>query len=233
MKKTITLFFMAIAALAVYSQCSDSLMVGYWSFNGNTDDSSRNQKVTTAYGAKLGVDRFGKQASACYFDGIDDYVDIRDFGGILPKEIISISMWTKSLASRPQCQLIFETDASKCGISVDYFHDGRNTIFWDFGYLGDGGNPPGRAYYRPAPFDEDWHHYVFTSNSETGQMKIYKDNVLTIAESEALPMIVDQVKSLRLGSAYNTLYYYGFIDDVRIYNCELGPKEVEDLYNRK
>ncbi len=234
MRKLFTFSITIIITLSTYAQSIDSLMVGYWPFNGSTDDSSKNQKATTAYGAKLAVDRFGKTASACYFDGIDDYIDIRDYGKILPKDIISISMWTKSLASRPQSQFMFETEASRCGISIDFYHDNRNTVFWDFGWLGDTeGNPPGRAYYRPLPFDEEWHHFVFTSNSETGQMRIFKDNVLITAESDALPMVIDQVKNLRIGSAYNTMFYYGYIDDIRIYSCEIGPKDVDALFNVK
>ena len=205
-------------------------LVAYYSFDGDTDDLSENKNHATNYGATLISDRFGEDASAYYFDG-SDYLEIIDFGDIVPVEEITVCMWIKSEQSRAQSQLMLCPNTDRFGVSVNYYHDSQNTIFWDYGWLGEGGNPPGRIFYRPEPFDTDWHFYVFVSSIEQSKQSIYKDGVLQIVDSDPRELLNAQGKSLKIGSNDGFGFHIGDIDDVRIYNRVLTEEEIQLLYH--
>ena len=120
---------------------------------------------------ELGIKRT-YQISALRFYGVDDYILVEGFGNIPPTREISVAMWLKLYDSKPQFQLMLCPDDNRFAISAFYFHDGRNTTFWNYGWGGEGGDAPGSLYFRPEPFDTLWHHYVFNSSISNRLMKI-------------------------------------------------------------
>ncbi|MDA3952818.1 MAG: LamG domain-containing protein [Bacteroidales bacterium] len=205
-------------------------MVAYYPFNGNAVDESDNNNDGIVYGATLTNDRNGIANSAYHFDG-DDYIEIVDFGNVIPTKEITISMWINSEQSKAQSQLMLCPNTDRFGISINYYHDSQNTNFFDYGWLGEGGNPPGRIYFRPEPFDTDWHHYVCISSISQSTMDIYKDGVLQISESDPRELLNAAGKELKIGSNDGFGFHNGDIDDIRIYNYALSLEEILDLYN--
>ena len=57
------------------SENSEYIM-GYWKFDGNTEDSSENQNHGNLISGEFVADREGNPASALYLDGVDDHVVI-------------------------------------------------------------------------------------------------------------------------------------------------------------
>ena len=208
----------------------ESSLIAYYPFNGNANDESSNNNNGTVYGATLTADKDGNANCAYHFDG-DDHIEISNFGDIVPTEEITVSMWIKSEQSRAQFQLTLCPDNNRFAVSVNYYHAGQNTNFWDFGWLGEGGNPPGRTYYRPETHDTDWHHYVFVSSISQSKQAIYKDGVLQISESTPRALQNTAGKALKIGSNDGFGYHIGDIDEVKIFNRALSAEEIMEIYN--
>ena len=106
------------------------------------------------------------------------------FGSIVPTNEISISLWARTEVSKAQFAMLLCPENSGTPIQntldvcINYYHDGGNWIFWDFGWRGGGGNVPGRLYIRNAPFDTDWHHYVLISSTSQEFVKLYIDGIM-------------------------------------------------------
>jgi len=208
-------------------------LILYYPFNENANDESENNYHGIINGATLTQDRFGIANSAFKFDGENDYIKINDVGDHVPNEEITVSMWLKPNASKPQFQLMLCPDNNRFAISAYYFHDGMNTIFWDYGWNGQVGDAPGRLYFRPEPIDTLWHHYAFVSSIAQSKMKIYKDGNLLIEKDFSQPLLNSTGKDLKIGSGDSNLYYNGIIDDIRIYNRILTIDEINQLFNEK
>ena len=229
MKKILFLTLITISCRLISQVPYDSLLLNM-PFNGSAVDVSGNAFNGVVNGAVLCPDRFGIQGSAYKFDGIDDYIEILNFGDTVPTDEITVSMWVKSYESKAQFQMMLCPDNSRFAVSINYFHSGMNTTFWDFGFTGASGDSPGRLYYRPEPVDTLWHHYVFMSSTVEGSMKIYKDDTLLISKDEPLSLVDPSGKSLKIGSGDGTYYFNGLIDDLRIYCRDLDSVEVDGLF---
>ena len=73
---------------------SENLM-GQWSFDGNTEDSSENQNHGNLISGEFVADREGNPSSALYLDGVDDHVVIPHSDSLNPIDQLSVSMWLK------------------------------------------------------------------------------------------------------------------------------------------
>ena len=70
-------------------------LVGFWPFNGNANDESGNGNNGTVNGATLTADRNGVANSAYSFDGIGNYIDVKNSQTIANVPNLSISTWIK------------------------------------------------------------------------------------------------------------------------------------------
>ncbi len=58
-------------------------LVAYYPFHGNADDASGNDLNGVVFEASLTTDPHGDANNAYDFDGIDDYIEVADDGGLL------------------------------------------------------------------------------------------------------------------------------------------------------
>jgi|SRR5690606_8122983 hypothetical protein len=205
-------------------------LVSYYPFSGNAKNFAGSYHGVVN-GATLSTDRFNQPNSAYAFNGVSDYILIKDFGDIVPTEEISVSMWVQATDTRTQFQMMLCPDNNRFGISAYYYHNGQNTTFWDYGWQGEGGEAPGRLYFRPEPNDTQWHHYIFLSSIKANYMKIYKDGYLLISENESLPLLNASGRDLKIGCGDGHGFHKGKIDDIRIYNRILNEREIRQLYD--
>lgn len=80
-----------------------------------------------------------------------------------------------------------------------------------------------------------WYHCVMTydgSKSSTG-LKLYVDNALNTQNviSNTLTGSTSNSRNFKLGARNNGFFYNGLIDEVAVFNKELTPSEVTELYN--
>lgn len=230
--KSMKVFFYSLLLLTGSLLAQTSSFVLYLPLNGNAYDYGVNNLNGSVYGATPIENRYGQSDGAMFFDGTDDYIEISNFGDYVPTKEITVSLWAKSYSSKGQFQLMLCPDNNRFAISINYYHANVNTNFWDFGYTGAGGNASGRLYYRPEPFDSEWHNYTFVSSISDSTMKMYKDNVLQNEESDPLPLINPEGRNLKIGSGDSAAYFYGCLDDIMILNRALSSSEIELLNYR-
>lgn len=76
-----------------------------------------------------------------------------------------------------------------------------------------------------------WHHWVFTKNQVTGNMKIYKDGA-EWHSGVGMTYVIGDCTSFRIGSAVDAAVYHdGDLDIVKLYNKELTAAEVLQNFN--
>ncbi len=84
--------------------------------------------------------------------------------------------------------------------------------------------------------DGKWHHVACTfSGNNVTQVKLYVDGVLDGTKGQASKAInTDNSNGInvRISRGTNNRYFYGVIDDVRIWDTEIGQSEIEDWMNK-
>lgn len=80
--------------LNINAQIPTNGLVGYWPFNGNSNDVSGNNLNGVVNGAVITSDRFGNENSAYAFDG-NSYIEIAPSPSINTANLdaVSISIW--------------------------------------------------------------------------------------------------------------------------------------------
>jgi len=196
---------------------SDGL-VGYWkmdeaSWNGTTDevvDSSgkgnhgvRSGDATTAGG------KFGKGGT---FDGSGDYVYSSD-DVLSGASEYSISFW-------------MNRDSSSSGIGYIMYLGGLPYVYSDDsnGHLRHRANDTNLNSSNLS--DDTWYHVVVMNDGSTS--KIYINGELDAQAADTIGNH-SEVYIGRNGSSGNS-YFYGKLDEIRVYNRALSPREVKKLY---
>ncbi|MFD2611600.1 LamG-like jellyroll fold domain-containing protein [Paenibacillus gansuensis] len=192
-------------------------------FNGDTQDSSGNERHGKAVGAALCKNRFNNPNSAYCFDGVDDYIVV-DPAPALNQEAFSLSVWCR-----------YDKNAELSGwnnaiVSQDGHHarsfqlsTRENYIAFHRFLL-----EPDLAMERPL-CQEFWYHIAITY--EAGMFKLYRNGVLISDQPGAFT--VNSEEPLYIGcksSNEPALFFHGVIDDLRLYNRAVSADEVEALY---
>jgi hypothetical protein len=105
--KILTIIFVFVIAFSssVQSQDLNSGLVAQYTFSGNSYNKVSNRFHGSVNGASLDSDRFGNSNSAYKFDGIDDYIEVKDDENLRPNNI-SISFWVNLTAEKQSWQAI-------------------------------------------------------------------------------------------------------------------------------
>lgn len=102
----ITFSLLSFLCTALYSTCwaqvSDSAMLAHWSLDGHARDISQNNNHGQLYGAVPAEDRFGKTGRALFFDGKDDYIEIKPSSDVDSVGDFSILVWAKPASFEKQ-----------------------------------------------------------------------------------------------------------------------------------
>lgn len=213
-------------------------LVHHWKFDEGTGlmaaDATARANTGTLSGGGLpdwtpGGAPLPGNVSSLTFDGVDDYVALKD--GLAPVlgGTASLSCWIKTTQTGD------DNSYDAPGITGVEQGGGSNDIFW--GFLDDAGaigiRPgSGRAVKSAAPVNDNmWHHVVMTRDKVSGRIEIYVDGKLARADDgmqtgdkstafSALGRITDSAKP----------YFKGQLDDVRIWNRVLSAGEAAALF---
>jgi hypothetical protein len=227
-------------------------LVGYWSFDfynstGVFDNSTYGN--FGVFNGGLGPDDLvvGKYGKALTFDGVDDYIAIKNLHYDTANEItkLTVSAWVKVPTTGGDWSIV-DFDRSEyytCAAGIpsgsatgegDYV--GFHTTAAGYGIVDMWSNTPIR--------DGKWHFITWVyDSSDVYDKKIYIDGVLD-AQQDAYPtgvglgsgtvrygFIGDGSEASTFNGTRNGFYFEGTIDEVRIYHRVLGPEEINASYN--
>lgn len=145
---------------------------------------------------------------------------------------ITVSMWVNGDAARlPRDNSLFEgTDAVNRRQANVHLPWSNERIYWDCG-ADDGGYDRIDKLASPAEYKGQWHHWAFTKNAVTGEMKIYLDGALWhIGTGKTKPI---DLNSFIIGAnAVGGNLYFGLIDEFQVWNKELDETTIRAWMNR-
>ncbi|CAG5083572.1 LamG-like jellyroll fold domain-containing protein [Parvicella tangerina] len=218
MKTISTLLAFLILSNLLSAQC---LPVADYPFTGNANDISGNGYDATVYGATLTTDRFGNLNSAYEFDGTNDYIDTETS---FDYEERTISMWA----------MVYDTSVNRVVFSQDAntLNYGRASVAFNpgFGIRASAGGETAQQVYSQPNLNE-WYHIVLVRNSTA--TKVYVNgNLVQTGTSGTLGSSFDPNPETVIGvhRSVSQDFFFGKIDDIKIFDCELSDTEIDSLY---
>lgn len=198
-------------------------LTAYYPFNGTADDASGHGKNGTVFGATLSANRFGIPNAAYHFDGSNDYIRLWPSQGFgLYDHDFTISTWINGasynsrdagivgnkLLGTSTCLALMIRNAQPLMDFVNNWTYAKSTTLLQTGR---------------------WYHVVFRYTKLGGQQAIFIDGTLdTTGVGHSAYLGTD---TLYVGRWYVDRYFYGSIDDIRIYSRALTGSEIIELYN--
>ena len=216
------------------NEAASSGPVSEWKFDEGTgstvaDSISGNYPATRAEGHWIA----GPFGNAMYFNGNTDGVILpaNAFSGVSDSNEVTISMWINGDNSQPARDSVLQAlDADGNRVLNIHLPWTGGTVIWDAGNEG--------ALYdrvdkvaQPSDYSGGWNHWVFTKDSNTGEMQIFLNGNLWLDET-GLTRELNEIASVTLGNAVDgTSSYNGAIDEVRLYSTALSATDVAALYS--
>ena len=215
----------ALAATAIVS----SGLVAYYPFSGNAVDGSGQGYHGEIYTATLTTDMHGTSNQAYDFDpddGDNDYIEIDN----PVEDNFSISFWfqsTQNLGTTTNWYTGKGLVDAKTGADQNDFGVGLGLGKVMFGT----GNPDTTITTTATFNDGEWYHAVATRTKATGSLKLYIQGA-EVASGSGNTNTLGAPTVMRIASSpeYNTEFFKGKIDDVRLYNRVLNLTEIQELY---
>jgi len=209
----------APARLWVTTNTFDLGMVAYYPFNGNANDESGNGNNGVANGVVLTDDRFGQTGKAYSFGGDGDHVRIEPAPNFWSAGQLTFSCWINIKPGGLYSPRILHNGTLDVGLTDT---SGNPQVFFaGWGFYG-------LTFTNNLHSNVDY-HLVGSYDGTTVRLYVNGSEVASTNVSWTF-----QVTSLPLGVGRNlhtgTDWYSGAIDDIRLYNRALTPKEVAELY---
>lgn len=199
-------------------------LVGYWPFDGNAKDATKNHNDGIEKGVTPAEDRYGN-ANGAYHFSVSNYVEVPHSSSLDLTQAITMSAWIKPYDANGSWVVVMQKgDKKNAQYQFAMQPDGEKRLIL---------NGSARIETRGVPIGVEfkkWQHVVLTY--EAGRTLNYYVNGLLVGAwpfKAALPS-----NNISLGIGYDpfggTEYFIGDMDDVRLYNRALSEKEVQELY---
>jgi len=209
----------------IYSLQSD--LIGYWEFDGNTEDSSGNGNDGTVHGATWTTDC--KSGSCLDFDGDDD-VTIADSPSLSSPAYTKQATWMFWVKFNTlDFSFNWPTFLGK-GFAVgskEYdvrFNNGTKQIFLS---LSNGSQSQDRVFDKADWQIDEWYHIAITYEGTTQKVKLYINGDWVDTKTFTINNpLRDTDKSLEIG----TSDFNGIMDEVKIWNYALTEEEIKEEY---
>ena len=219
-------------ALAGVAAAGDPSLVGWWKFDDGAGtvakDSSGNGYDGTVYDA-VWVD--GHLGGALEFAGAE-YVDVPPESWSTIVTQATVCFWAYGDPdSQPQANFIFgafsdpaNNEARKMSAHVPW-SDGN--LYFDTG--GPGYNRISQAA-DAADYEGTWTHWTLLKNADTGDQQVYINGVLWLSGT-GMTNTMEGVTKFTIGTKPSLAegWYYGMMDDFRLYDRALDVSELPDI----
>lgn len=215
------------ACLLFMAGIASADLVGHWPLDDDANDISGNGLHGTIMGEPSFVE--GAVGMALDFDGVDDYVNIDGYKGIvvdpcdpeLIQPAFSITNWIKTTTSDGE-MVTWGISASKTKLG---WRLNGGTLRIEHG---------GGALRANTPVnDDEWHHVALSviegGNLRSTATKMFVDGAEdTYYQGSDNPFQLSAVEDVRIGMSgpHNGRYFPGLIDDVRLYDHTLSQGEI-------
>src|SRR3989339_861358 len=201
--------------------------VGNWHFEEGTGNSAGDSSVSGSSGTINGATwTTGKVGNGLQFNGTDNYVSIPNSAGLNTTDAVTISIW----AYPTRIPVMHDDIVSK---------DDRIGIRWDGASLrpafifkiADGGSNWRWIILPDEVSLNTWVHLVATydKNGGANNMRLYVDGVQKGVETYT--DTIESTANLWTIGRFDTRYFQGKLDEVKIYNRALTAAEVLAEYN--
>jgi hypothetical protein len=195
--------------------------------SGTTAGDSSGNNDGTIYGATWSTGKIGTHS--LFFNGIDNYVGMGDNPNLdMGTSDFTLAAWVNLDSSSTTA---YSTIIGKGGTADSnpgywlFYHNANQNI--DF-RMGEGISRV-RAYGSTDIKDSSWHHIAVTADRDglaTIYVDGYPDGSASISSKDGLSL--DTTSGFSIGSGY----WYGNIDEVRVYTRVLTPQEILGLVNQ-
>jgi len=201
--------------------CDEDRAAAVYYFEDGAADSSSYRNDGSIYGgANCSVN--GVSGKACYFDGIDDYINIPDDDSLdFGVEDFSIEMWVKLSPNQEASGypgFIIKSDFSSVGWI--YFLTSNMIFIPKIGFYSNSGAEGWDISSQTALSPNVWHHIavVFDRNPITGgNVSFYLDGSLDDLENLGPAQNVNNAEPLYIGRGWTGQYINATIDSVAIF----------------
>lgn len=212
---------LSLLAFCLISPALTQSLIANYPFNGNANDATGKGNDGQIFGASPIVDRFDNDASAYFFDNVDDYIDLGNSSVFDLTTNFTVAGWFKGNFDGEFQSIISKGDFT--WRIHRYFSD--DVI--SFATTGVSNlELPGTKNVN----DNEWHHFAATYDGVT--KRLYIDGQLD-AEIAATGSV--DVNSFPVWIGANSerpdRTFNGSIDDIKIFNTALSASEVAELSN--
>ena len=201
----------------------------HYEFEGNTNYSSGNARHGTSHPMFVP----GKTGQAIAFNGIDQYVTITGYKGILAdasgvQQPFTVAAWVRTIDDGDRTIASWGTNTSQLRVDFRLFQ-GRLRV--EHG----AGNVQGDTTLN----DDEWHHVAVTvsqgatiSYPEVQLWLDGMDNTRDTTDPEAFTIEADVDMAIGYRATAVARYFFGAIDEFRLYDRALSPGEIAGLAGR-
>jgi len=213
---------LVVFLLLITSFAQTNNLIAYYPFNGNADDESGNGNHGAVMGAVLTEDRFGNPNSAYGFDGVDDHIAYPTLLGSSPTALTTAA-WFKAMQTDDEGKILYHGDNGEFQLisigdtAVGAVHLPSN---WYFMYA--------------TTMPNNWHFLVGVWKQGESYLLYLDGNLVDSISVPNEPLLdVGPTYQPSIGSYNRTVgtYFWGYIDDIRIYDRALTVNEIDSLFN--
>jgi hypothetical protein len=174
----------------------------------------------------------GRAGNALTFDGVNDYISVSGYKGILGKNSRTCTVWIKTGGS-PANMVIMDWGTAAAGQKwlFGIFTTGQLTIYTWAPYIQT----------NITVTDNQWHHVAAVladdGTPDVSEIKLYVDGLLqatTVSSAQAINTLAAADVLIGAFDSAGTKggYFNGLMDDVRIYNRALSSTEIVAVINQ-